>query len=200
MSKRRVVLVCCGVGLLVASYFGWQLTARSAYESAQYSVVKSDGQIEIREYPDLMLATTSMQIERQGDDGSFMRLFRYISGANDQQQKVAMTTPVFMEREQGSGPGQMGFVIPKRVSVEGIPEPRVQAVKIQKRSAGKFAVIRFAGRLNQQTLKDREQELLAWMANRGLTGEGPAELAGYDPPWTPGPLRRNELLIRLSVK
>ena len=24
------------------------------------------------------------------------------------------------------------------------------------------------------------------------------EFAGYDPPWTPGPLRRNEILIRLN--
>jgi hypothetical protein len=36
------------------------------------------------------------------------------------------------------------------------------------------------------------------MNDKGLTGDGDAEFAGYDPPWTPGPFRRNEILIRLK--
>jgi hypothetical protein len=36
------------------------------------------------------------------------------------------------------------------------------------------------------------------MNNKALIGDGDAEFAGYDPPWTPGPLRRNEILIRLK--
>ena len=27
---------------------------------------------------------------------------------------------------------------------------------------------------------------------------GEPEIASYDPPWTPGPLRRNEILIRIG--
>ena len=87
------------VTVLALTYFGWKLTARGAYESAEYTVLDSDGPFETREYPDLILATTNMQFESQGDDGSFMRLFRYISGANDREKKIAMTTPVFMEAE-----------------------------------------------------------------------------------------------------
>jgi hypothetical protein len=198
MRKRRILLICCGFGFLVTIHFGWKLTARSAYESAEYIVVESDDSIEIREYPDLMLVTTSMQYQSRGDDGSFMRLFRYIAGANEQDQKVAMTTPVFMEREHGSKQGQMGFVIPKQVSDDGIPVPSGEAVQIQKRMAGKFAVIRFPGRIDEQTVQAKRIELRNWMVERGLSGDGPAEVAGYDPPWTPRPLRRNELLIRLS--
>jgi hypothetical protein len=36
------------------------------------------------------------------------------------------------------------------------------------------------------------------MNDRELVGDGDAEFAGYDPPWTSGPLRRNEILIRLK--
>ncbi len=43
-----------------------------------------------------------------------------------------------------------------------------------------------------------DAQLREWAADRGLISDGDAELAGYDPPWTPGPWRRNELLIRLK--
>ena len=36
------------------------------------------------------------------------------------------------------------------------------------------------------------------MEDNGLIGHDDAEFAGYDPPWTPGPFRRNEVLIRLK--
>ncbi len=177
---------------------GWQLTARSAYESAAYTVVEEEGRFEIREYPELKLATTSMEFQSQGDDGSFMRLFRYISGSNEDQQKVEMTTPVFMEPESADREGQMGFVIPLDVAAEGVPNPTDAAVEIETRTAGRFAVIRFAGRMNPESVEQAEAELREWMTEQGLTADGEAEIAGYDPPWTPGPLRRNEVLIRIQ--
>ena len=198
MRNRKFLRICCGLGFLATSILGWKLTSRNAYESAEYRVVASADSIEIREYPDLMLATTSMQFRSQGDDGSFMRLFRYISGANEQQQKVAMTTPVFMERENGLAQGQMGFMVPKHYATDQIPAPSSDRVQIRKRLAGRFAVIRFAGRINQQTVQANENKLRDWMATNGQIGDRRADVAGYDPPWTPGPFRRNELLIRLS--
>ena len=179
-------------------FFGWKITARSAYESAEYTVVESDSPFEIREYPDLLMATTNMKFKAQGNDGSFMRLFRYISGANDTEQKVAMTTPVFMETETGNKKSQMAFVLPQKVAEKRVPEPSSEKVQIQKRVGGRFAVIRFKGRINSQSVAKAEESLRKWMKNKGLIGIGDIESAGYDPPWTPGPLRRNEVLIRLK--
>ena len=193
-------MICLGAAtvLVALGYFGWKLTARGAYESAEYSVLTADGPIETREYSDLMVATTNTQFESQGGDGSFMRLFRYIGGANDVGQKVAMTTPVFMESGTDGTPGQMGFVIPAQVAAQSVPEPSDENVQIRKRAGGRFAVIRFAGRLNSETVAIAEEQLTKWMNEQGLIRDGDAEFAGYDPPWTPGPLRRNEVLIRLK--
>ncbi|MHC4400665.1 MAG: SOUL family heme-binding protein [Planctomycetota bacterium] len=186
------------VTLLALTYLGWKLTARGAYETAEYTVLNSNAPFEMREYPDLILATTNMQSDLQGEDGSFMRLFRYISGANDGEKKIAMTTPVFMESESNDTGGQMGFVIPKKVTQQRIPEPSGDNVEIRKRVGGRFAVIRFSGRIKDDSFTKAEKKLRNWMNDKGLIGDGDAEFAGYDPPWTPGPFRRNEILIRLK--
>ena len=198
MSGKGMVYVVAVAVVVALAYFGWKLTARGAYESAAYTVLESDGPFETREYADLMMATTGMQFESQGDDGSFMRLFRYIGGANEDDRKVAMTTPVFMEPEAYEASGQMGFVIPREVAVQRIPEPSSDNVQIRKRIGGRFAVIRFDGRMNRESVAKAEDELRVWMNGSGMIGDGDAEFAGYDPPWTPGLLRRNEVLIRLK--
>jgi hypothetical protein len=185
------------IGVLVTAGLAWNLTARAAYETAEYKVIQSDGKIEIREYPDLMLASTDSQLDSQGRDGSFMRLFRYISGANEPEKKIEMTTPVFMESQGDAARVSMGFVMPKEVAAEGVPAPTASGVKIRKRKGGRFAVIRFAGRMDSQAAKEHEAKLREWMKEKGLEGEPTAEAAGYDPPFTPAPLRRNEILIRL---
>lgn len=211
-----MVYVVLIVGLVAVGVVGWSLGSRAAYESAEYTVVESDGKFEIREYPDLMLASTESVLDSQGRDGSFMRLFRYISGANESEQKIAMTTPVFMENESAGASNeeqaatgeadtaqgdrydtQMGFVLPKEVAASGVPNPVGPNVSIRKRDGGRFAVVRFSGVLNQKSATAAEAKLREWMNSNGLTGSQSAESAGYDPPFTPGFLRRNEVLIRL---
>ena len=91
---------------------GWKLTARGNYETAAYQLLDSEGPFELRDYPEIMLVTTDMATASNGNDGSFGRLFQYISGSNERGQKVKMTTPVFMESDPTEPTGTMGFVIP----------------------------------------------------------------------------------------
>jgi len=182
---------------------GLSFAARFGYETAEYVVVESDGAFEIREYPDLILVATDSEMDTQGRDGSFMRLFRYISGENKSEQKIAMTTPVFMEGAGEQAKVSMGFVMPKEVAISGVPEPKRDGVAIRKRGGGRFAAIRFSGNLDSQLAKTQEAKLRQWMASRGaqesqMPGQSTVEAAGYDPPFIPGLLRRNEILIRLA--
>jgi hypothetical protein len=193
------------LSLIVAGgIFSWKSLTRAGYESAEYKVLDSEGQFEVREYPDLMMAAATTQLDAQGRDGSFMKLFGYISGANTQGEKIAMTTPVFMENQDAGSRVQMGFVMPKDVAQKGVPNPTESKVQIRKRAGGRFAVIRFSGQLNTNTAEKAEAKLREWMKNKKLVGDDSApgsgvETAGYDPPFTPGPLRRNEVLIRLET-
>jgi hypothetical protein len=198
MTRKKLAYLTVVVVLAVVGTIGWNLTARGAYESAEYTVVESDGPFEIRDYPDLMLVSTDMLAASKGGDGSFMRLFGYISGANEADQKVSMTTPVFMDDVQQDSKGRMGFVIPKKVALEGAPKPDATDVKVRKREGGRFAVIRFTGRMDAKSSEKAEKKLRNWAVSMNLRCHDESETAGYDPPWTPGPLRRNEVLVRLS--
>ena len=118
-------------------------------------------------------------------------------------QKISMTTPVFMENDKADSEVQMGFVMPKEVAVGGVPSPTGPGVDVRKRAGGRFAVIRFSGRLNAKLAKESEAKLRAWMESKDLDADDSAETSGveaasYDPPFTPGLLRRNEVLIRLK--
>lgn len=197
---RKRMLYLWGLGcLVVLGVLAWSVTARAGYESAPYEVVESDGNIEIREYPDLVLASTEAKFDARGNDGSFMRLFRYISGNNASDQKIEMTTPVFMEPDSLESKGQMGFVMPKQIAETGAPAPKASNVAIRKREGGRFAVIRFSGVMDAKKAEAQESKLREWLKTRGIEGEETSERAGYDPPFTPGPLRRNEVLIRLKT-
>ncbi len=196
---RQSPLYLAGVaGMILTTGLVWSLSARAAYETAPYEVIEQDGNIEIRQYPDLMLASVDSEEESHRRDGSFMKLFRYISGANDGEQKIAMTTPVFMQDQSPSSLGKMSFVLPQKVATANIPEPVGKEVKIRKRSGGRFAAIRFSGNLDPALVNEKEAELRKWLQAKGLSGAELAESAGYDAPFTPGPLRRNEVLIRLK--
>jgi hypothetical protein len=114
-----------------------------------------------------------------------------------------MTTPVFMENDKADSAVQMGFVMPKDIAVDGVPAPTGEGVDVRKRTGGRFAVLRFSGQLNVKSAKESEAKLRTWMATKGFVADDSfessgVETAGYDPPFTPGPLRRNEVLIRLK--
>lgn len=70
--KRKVIYVAGFIGIALAGTFAFAMTTRAGYESAEYEVVETDGNIEIRDYPDLMLVATSSKLDSQGRDGSFM--------------------------------------------------------------------------------------------------------------------------------
>ena len=61
-----------------------------AYEEANYEVVSKNEVYEIRKYSDRLAVETMTS----GIDSNFRKLFNYISGRNDTQEKIKMTTPV----------------------------------------------------------------------------------------------------------
>ena len=163
------------------------------YESPAYSVISSDGKFEIRDYPQIVLASTPMQ--KRSGDGAFMNLFRFIQGRNDRGEKIAMTTPVLMT---GSSSGMMSFVLPKSVAEHGAPAPSNPDVSLTVRPPAHYAVYRFSGSDKPAPSEVAAKKLLAWAESHNIRTLGSALFAYYNPPWTPGFLRRNEVLLLLA--
>ena len=78
-----------------------------ANEEAKYEIIDKNEVYEIREYSDRLAVETS----RAGIDSNFRKLFNYISGRNDIQEKIAMTTPVTQVEKNGDLTMQFYFCL-----------------------------------------------------------------------------------------
>ncbi len=185
-----------GFALLALVFLAGCKLTRAGYESAGYKVVRRSGAFEIRDYPALTLVSTPMSATRPTDDGSFMRLFRYIGGANEAESKIAMTTPVFSD--QVGTNRQMSFVVPKKVAASGAPKAKREDIAVQTRPAGRFAAYRFSGSWGTERAESARQKLAEWLAAEKLQPIGEPQVANYDPPFTPAFLRRNEVMVRVK--
>ena len=161
-----------------------------ATEIPDYKVLVQDGKFEVREYPALTLVRTP------AGDGDFMRLFRYISGGNEAEQKISMTAPVLM-KHQGENAG-MSFIVPQDVAAVKTPAPTDDAVTMEKLPAGRFAVFRYSGGRSDASEREALGKLRAWIGKRRLEVAGEPLFGYYDPPWIPTFLRRNEVMLRIA--
>ena len=186
-----------GWGLLLLAVVGITLAGckatRSGYESAPYKVVRTAGKFEVRDYPALTVAETPMA-NPNGSDGSFRRLFGFITGGNEAKQEIAMTTPVFMSG--GETNATMAFVMPVKMKSGEVPKPADGSVQVRELPAGRFAVLRYSGGRNAEKEAAVLAKLKAWMETERLSVLSPPAFGYFDPPWTPAFLRRNEVMIR----
>ena len=192
-----------------------------AAEEPAWRAVLEDGAIQIREYGAYAVAETVVNAPfdaaaRRG----FRRLFDYISGANGGSSKIEMTAPVVAAPERiamtapvvatpqpgdgargrldgGAGGWTIAFVLPAGVAAATAPAPADGRVILRDVPARRVAAIRFPGLFRNAAAETRRRELAAWLAARGLAHEGDWRMAGYNPPWTLPPLRRNEVMVSL---
>jgi DNA gyrase inhibitor GyrI len=191
MSK--IILVSIAILALCTSVY---MISRTGYESADYKVILQDGDFEIREYKPMLLVSTTMKGSELRNNSAFQRLFGYITGSNEESQKIAMTAPVFSSNDEKTY--TMSFLIPKDVAEKGAPQPTDDNVKIETMDGGRFAAFRYSGYSNDEAIREAKQKLTDWIAKQELKTTGQMLTAGYDPPYTPANLRRNEVLVRLD--
>jgi hypothetical protein len=169
----------------------------AAVEEAAYESVPHGSGLDLRRYPDLHVVATG-----GGDDfiragnRAFRPLFRYISGANTTQRKIAMTAPVLQTWSESEW--SLAFVVPADLDPAQIPAPDSPDVAIERVPGGLVAATRFSGRWTEERFLDEERGLTQRIAGAGLHACGPTRYARYDPPFKPPFMRRNEVLIPVS--
>ncbi len=170
-------------------------TSRAGYETAPYRPVRTASPFELRDYPALTVVETPMNAA-EGNAG-FGRLFRFISGRNEEGEKIAMTTPVFMGGNAGAA--TMAFVMPAGLNPSLVPRPTEPGLSVREIPPGRFAVMRFSGGRSEVNEKAALDRLQTWMAAENLRASAPPVFGYFDPPWTPPFLRRNEVMLSLDA-
>jgi len=107
-----------------------------ANEEAKYEIIDKNEVYEIRKYSDRLAVETS----RAGIDSNFRKLFNYISGRNETQEKIAMTTPVTQVEKKGNM--TMQFYLPSKFNSGNVPNPIREDVKIVNIEGGYYAVLK----------------------------------------------------------
>ena len=165
-----------------------------------YKVERIIDGVEIRRY----LATVLATVRDLPDSEAFRILFKFISGNNRSitgldrvaqtaagGQKIAMTVPVL------STGGSFSFVLPPSFSIDATPEPRDARSTVEEMPERRVAALRFSGVARERVVASRTSQLLETLARHGLRPRGTPFLMRYNPPFTPGLLRRNEVGIEL---
>ena len=186
-------------------------------ETPDYVAVQSDGAFEIRDYPALVVAETTRSGARREALGSgFGPLARYIFAKERAGETIAMTAPVIQQRPEvhaeriamtapviqspaGEDTWSVRFIMPSGYSLDELPAPASSEVRLREIPARRRAAVRFSGATTDAALAHQEAALRAWMTSRDLTAAGPAVYAYYNDPFTPGFLRRNEVLIDVEA-
>ena len=165
-----------------------------SYEEANYEVVKKNEVYEIRKYSDRLAIETD--ISNEGN--SFRRLFNYISGNNDKNEEIKMTTPVTQMEKKGNM--TMQFYLPSRFNKENIPSPSNPDVKILNIKGGYYAVIRYSGRASDKNFIKHKSILENELKKDNMIILSPPIKATYDGPFTLPMNRRNEAMFEINIK
>lgn len=203
------ILIVVLVGIIILAALAGNIM--SNVEQPNYKVVTSEENIEIRDYPPMILAEVEVSGERkQAISEGFKILADFIFGNNTSNkkmemtatvtnklsEKMAMTAPVLQEQHMDKW--KVRFVMPKKYSFETLPKPNSKDVILISLPARRFAVIRFSGLANDETIKQHRDELEAYIVAEKLKPIGQPILAFYNPPWTIPFLRRNEVMIEVG--
>lgn len=198
MNKVTRMLVYITLGLLVGFLgliLAWYVMSRNV-EIARYEVTEVDGAIEIRSYPALVVA----EVTRTGNRDEAVRsgfgpLAGYIFAKERPGDKIAMTAPVTQTSDGTTW--TVRFIMPSSYTLDSLPKPSNADVQLRELPPARRAAIRFSGWWSDELFETEDAKLRDWLNKKGLSLSGTPTFAYYNDPFTPGFLRRNEILYDL---
>jgi hypothetical protein len=178
----------------VISFFSFRF---KGIETPNYKVIKILGDVEIREYPQMILAQTKLGGSRYDSNGNkgFGTVANYIFGGNQQQQKIAMTSPVIMNMSDTEA--SMSFVMPSQYQLADLPSPNSTAVSLVSQDSMKLAVLRFGGFSSDEKIAKHAHLLTQVLKENNIQTKGSLLYMGYNAPWDLIN-RRNEVAFQID--
>ena len=183
--SKFVILIFCTLALLPYSLL-------MAYDEPNYEVVQKNEIYEVRKYSDRLAVETI----NSGSENNFRKLFNYISGRNEDSEKIKMTTPVTQFEKDGNM--SMQFYLPAKFDSKNAPKPIKENVRIVNIEGGYYAVIRYSGRASDKNFIKHKNILLKELKINNILTLSPPIRATYDSPFTLPMNRRNEVMFKVE--
>ena len=165
-----------------------------ANEEAKYDVVKSNNTYEIRKYSDRL----ALQVANTSGNNGFRKLFKYISGSNEKNQKIEMTVPVTVTEKSRNM--IMQFYLPSEFDKNNTPNPTSSDVEVINIEGGYYAVISYSGRASENNFTKHKNILEDELFKDNIAIKSPAIKATYNSPFTLPLMRRNEAMFKVEYK
>jgi hypothetical protein len=169
--------------------------AHSKTETQQYETVYKKDNFEIRYYPEAILASVKMDGTYDDSRNSGFRILAgYIFGGNQENEKIAMTSPVRMSNNETTN--TMSFVLPSKMEFDKLPTPISAKIILHQSKPVYAAVLQYGGYTNKREIEKMKAKLIEELQTLSLEFNDNFEYLGYNAPYDMIN-RRNEVLVEL---
>ena len=193
----------------VAGAGGSIVGIRTGTAEPSFTVQRRVRGVEIRRYgPRIAAETTIDADEEKARSEGFRRLAGYIFGGNTTKSKIAMTAPVAQQQSEkiamtapvaaardDRGQWVIRFFTPAEYTMDTLPTPNDDRVRLVDVPAETVAVLRYSGIASPAAVASHSEELLTTLRDNGFEPKGEPFSWFYDPPWTIPFRRRNEVVV-----
>ncbi|CAN1497804.1 SOUL haem-binding protein [Candidatus Nanopelagicaceae bacterium] len=165
----------------------------------EFRVVRTYSNFEVRKYEPCVIAEVKLsgQYSTLGSQ-AFRHLFQYISQGNKTSQKIAMTAPVIAAQHtdhSNSDDWYISFVMPSGSTYEQMPHPNDPEVTLRALDTQMCVALSFRGRATQEKSNQLIKELRAAAAKENIALSSETRICCFDPPFKPGFMQYNEIVI-----
>ena len=167
-----------------------------SYKEPNYTLLKKDGSIEIRQYEKYVIAKTSIPWYGKADNNMFRTLASYIFGGNENNESIPMTAPVTTYRDNDKY--NMVFYMLDAKSIDDMPNPNGQDIIFESFELGKCAVVSFSWFTNESRIEHYKNKLSSYLLENNINVKSSYMVNRYDPPWRLPFMRRNEIIVRID--
>ena len=168
-------------------------------ERQKFTVVRKYEGFEVREYLPCSLAEVKVSADYSSAGSvAFRSLFGYISQGNQRSEKIAMTAPVISAQKADKAADDewfVSFVMPAGSTVADMPDPNDPRVVLRQLDEETCIAASFRGRANEDVVKRKVAELRALAAKENIALSSETRICRFDPPFKPGILQYNEIVI-----
>jgi hypothetical protein len=110
---------------------------------------------------------------------------------------ISMTAPVVSQKTP-TWSYEVLFLMPKEYTLDTLPIPNDKRISITTMKSKTIAVITFSRYATQDAITTYRTKLLDWLKALNISTRGESVVAQYNDPWTPPPMRTNEIWIEID--